>query len=152
MGIACPPGRNSGDGKGKGKGNVGRIAICAETDFPTGETLETTQGRIVSGFPRIINLQWSLSLVDITSPFHTEATVFFVATVSAIAADNAVQAGFDRGHRVTGFNQNPHLEHVAGFSIVAGGLKARCNDDPQGVLMKEKAVQREPPTINSAKQ
>ena len=143
---------HAGDGKRKGQGDVHRIAVGSKANFATGETLEGSQAGIVSRLPRIPDLKRSLPLIDVTGAFHTVTAVFFVATVSAIAADNAVQAGFDRGHRVTGFNQNPHLEHVAGFSIVAGGLKARCNDDPQGVLMKEKAVQREPPTINSAKQ
>lgn len=90
MGVARVTRSDTRDCKGKGQRDVHGIAICAETDFPTGETLETTQGRIVSGFPRIINLQWSLPLIHVTSPFHSVFSVNFMTAVSAISADQAV--------------------------------------------------------------
>ena len=148
MGIACPPGRNSGDGKRKGQRDVHRITVCAETHLAAREAVHVLKGGIIARLPCSPDTERSLANVDIAG---TIASVS-IAAMDAVSTDEAIQARFDRFHGVTGFNQNPHLEHVAGFSIVAGGLKARCNDDPQGVLMKEKAVQREPPTINSAKQ
>lgn len=86
-----------------------RITVCAETDFATSETLEGSERRIVSGLPRIINLQRSLPLIHVTSALNAMTPVKFVATVPAIAADKAIQAGFDRGHRIFRFAENPYL-------------------------------------------
>jgi hypothetical protein len=41
------------------------VAVCAETDFPSGESLETTQGRIIAGFPCFPNPLGSLAYVDV---------------------------------------------------------------------------------------
>ena len=152
VGITCPPRRNSGDGKRKGQGDPCRVTVGSETDASASETLETTQGGIVSRLPRIPDLKRSLPLIDVTGAFHTVTAVFFVATVSAIAADNAIQAGFNRGHRIFRFAQNPDLDHVAGFPVVARGFKAGGDHDTGVILMKEKAVQRAPPTRSSATQ
>jgi hypothetical protein len=73
-------------------------------------------------------------------------SVFFVATVSAIAADDAIQAGSNCGDGVHGFDKDPHLDHIPGLSIVGGFIEAGGNDDPLGVFMDDVAVaHREPP-------
>ena len=128
------------------------ITICAEANTAASETFEGSERRIVAGFPRFINLQRSLTLIHVTRAFHTEAPVNFVATVSAIAADETVKSGFNRGHGIFRFAENPHLEHVTRFPVFGGIGKARGDDDAMGVLMKNKAVQREPPTRSSATQ
>ena len=91
-------------------------------------------------------------MIDVTSPFHSVFSVNLMTTVAAIAADNAIKSGSDRGDRIFRFAENPHLDHVSGFSIVGRGGEAGGDDNPQGVLVKNESVQREPPTINSAKQ
>ena len=131
---------------------MSRIAIGPETDFPTNETFETTQGRIVARLPRIPDLKRRLSLIHVASPFHSVFSVNLMTTVSAIAADNAVKTGLDGGHRVFRFAEDPHLEHVAGFPVVGCMGEARGDGHPGVILMEDESVQREPPTINSAKQ
>ena len=100
--------------------------------------------------PRIPNLKRRLPLIDVTRAVNSVTSVYLMTTVDAVAADEAIKSGFNRGHRILGFDQNPNLNHVAGFSIVARGFKAGGDDDPLGVLVKEKAVQSTPPTRNSA--
>ena len=75
-----------------------------------------------------------------------------MATVSAITADNAVKSGANRGNRVFSFAENPHLDHVARFPIVRRVGKARGDDHAVLIFVDNKAVQRTPPTMNSAKQ
>ena len=140
------------DRERKGKGKVGGVTVGTEANFAARETLEGSQGGIVSRLPRIPDLKRSLPLIDVTGAFHTVTAVFFVATVSAIAADNAIQAGFNRGHRIFRFAQNPDLDHVAGFPVVARGFKAGGDHDTDVILVENESVQREPPTINSATQ
>lgn len=152
MGVACPPARNTRNGERKGKGDVRGVTVGSEADLAASETLEGSQGWIVARLPRIINLQRSLSLIHVTRALHSEAAVFFVATVSAVSADKAVKSGFDRGHGIFRFAENPDLDHVAGFPVVARCGEPGGDDHPLGVFMKEKAVQREPPTRNSATQ
>ena len=153
MGVARVTRSHARDCKGKGQGNVHRIAVCAEADFATSETLEGSERRIVSGLPRIPDLKRSLPLIDVTSPFHSVTPVNLMTTVAAIAADEAIQAGSDCGHRVFRFDEYPNLDHVSGFPIVAGGFEAGGDDHPLGVFVDNVAVaHREPPTINSAKQ
>ena len=152
MGIARVATGNARDGKRKGQGNPCWIAVCAEAHFATGETLETTQGGIVTGLPRIPNLQRGLPLIHVTRAVNPVPPVYFVATMSAVSTDNAVKAGFDGFHGIFRFAENPHLEHVARFPVVRGMGKAGGDDHTGMILMKEKSVQREPPTINSAKQ
>jgi hypothetical protein len=140
MGVACPPRRNARDGKGKAKRKMSRITVRAETDFPSGESLETTQQRVVARFPSPPNTLRSVPGVDVASPFHTVFTVNFMTPMHAIAAYNPVQAGLNRGHGVFRFAENPHLYHVSGFPIVGGGFKAGGDDNPQGVLVEDVAV------------
>ena len=85
------------------------VTVCAEANFAASETLEGTEWGIVARLPRIPDLKRSLSFIDVTRALHTKAAVNFVATVSAISADNAIQAGFDRGHGIFSFAENPHL-------------------------------------------
>lgn len=101
--------RNASDRERKGQRNVHSITVCAETDFATSETLEGSERRIVSGLPRIINLQRSLPLIHVTSALNAMTPVFFVATVAAVSADQAIQAGSDCGHGVFGFAEDPYL-------------------------------------------
>lgn len=94
------------------------ITIGSEANTSASETLETTQGGIIARLPRFINLQRSLTLIHVTRAFNSVFSVNFVATVSAVAADQAVKSGTYRGHGVTDFDQDPHLDHVAGFPVV----------------------------------
>jgi hypothetical protein len=59
------------------------VAVCAETDFPSGESLETTQGRIIAGFPCFPNTLWSLAGVHIAGTFHPVTTVNLVTAMDA---------------------------------------------------------------------
>ena len=152
MAIARPTRSDTRDGKGKAKGDPSGITIGSEADFAASETLETTQRRIIARPPRIPNLKRSLALIDVTCPFHSVTPVFFMTTVATIAADNAVKSGANRGNRVFSFAQNPNLDHVSGFPVVGRGGEAGCDDHPLGVFVEDEAVQREPPTINSATQ
>ena len=148
MAIARPTRSDTRDGKGKAKGDPSGITIGSEADFAASETLETTQRRIIARPPRIPNLKRSLALIDVTCPFHSVTPVFFMTTVATIAADNAVKSGSDGGHRVFRFAQDPHLDHVAGFPIVARGGEAGGDGHPLGVFVEEKAIaHRSPPLI-----
>ena len=93
-----------------------------------------------------------LAFVDVASPLHSKATVNLMTTVPAVAADDAVKSGFDGCDGIFSFAQNPNLEHVTGFPVVARGFKAGGDHDTGVILMKEKAVQRAPPTRSSATQ
>jgi len=48
-------------------------------------------------------------------------TVNFMTPMHAIAANNPIKSGSNRGHGIFRFAENPHLDHVAGFPIVRGG-------------------------------
>jgi hypothetical protein len=68
--------------------------------------------------------------------------------VDAIAANETIETRFDCGNRINGFDQNPDLNHVAGFPIVAGGGEAGGDDHTGLILVDYKAVaHREPPLI-----
>jgi hypothetical protein len=122
------------------------VTVCAEANFPSGETLETTQQRVVSGFPWLPDLQRSLTGIYVACPFHTVFTVNFMTPMDAIAADQTIKARTDRFGRGNGFDQNPHLDHVARFPVVGGGFETSGDDHAQGVFMKDKSVaHREPP-------
>ena len=153
MGVTCPPGRNTRDRERKGQGDVRGVAVGSEADFPTNETLETTQGGIVARLPRIPDLKRSLSLIHVTRALNPESPVNFMATVPTVSTDNAIQAGSDGGDGIFRFAENPHLDHVARFPIVRRGFETRGDYYAVLIFMKEKAIaHREPPTINSAKQ
>jgi hypothetical protein len=71
----------------------------------------------------------------------------------AIAANNPIQAGSNRGHGVFRFAENPDLDHVAGFPVIAGGGKPGGDHDSVVILVENESVaHREPPTSNCAKQ
>ena len=93
-----------------------------------------------------------MALIDVTCPFHTEATVNLMTTVAAIAANDAIKSGFNRGHGIFRFAQNPDLDHIARFTVVAGGFEARGDDYAGVILVDNEAVQRTPPTRSSATQ
>jgi hypothetical protein len=64
--------------------------------------------------------------------------------VDAIAANETIETRADCFHGINGFDQDPHLDHVAGFPVVAGGGEAGCDYDTGGVFVENEAVQREP--------
>jgi hypothetical protein len=79
--------------------------------------------------------------------------VNLMTPMHAIAANNPVQAGSNRGNRIFRFAENPHLDHVSGFPVIGGGGEAGRDDHTVGVLVENEAVAHsEPPTINCAKQ
>jgi hypothetical protein len=80
-------GSDARDRERKAKRKMSRITVRAETDFPSGETLETTQQRVVSGPPSAPDSLWGLPGVDVASALHTEATVFFVAAMDTGSTD-----------------------------------------------------------------
>lgn len=129
------------------------VSVGSEADFAASETLEGTERGVVSGFPRFINLQRSLSFVDVASPIHTKAAVNFMTTMSAVSTDNAVKSGTYRGHGIFRFAEYPHLDHVTGLSVVRSFGKARGDDHAVLIFMKEESIaHRAPPTRNSATQ
>jgi hypothetical protein len=121
------------------------IAVCAEANFPTSETLETTQGGIIARLPCPVNTLRSLAGVDIASSFHPVPTVFFVPAVDTRSADEAVKSRPDRFRGGNGFNQDPHLDHVTGFTVIGGVIEAGGNDHAVRVLVEKETVHREPP-------
>ena len=121
MRIACVTARNTRDRQRKGQRDMRGVAVGSETDFPTNETFETTQGGIVSGFPRIPDLKRGLSLVHIACPLNPVTPVNFMTTMATVSTDEAVKSGSDCGDRIFRFAENPHLEHVTGFPVVARG-------------------------------
>lgn len=148
VGVASVTTGNAGDRKRKGQGDVSGIAIGSETDFAAREAIHPLQGRVSARFPRFPDSKRGLPFIHVARAFHAEATVFFVATVSAIAANDAVQAGTDCGNGILRFAENPDLNHVAGFPVVGGGSKARRNDHTSMILVENEAVDhREPFSI-----
>tara|TARA_R110000868_G_scaffold364302_1_gene627156 strand:+ start:159 stop:422 length:264 start_codon:yes stop_codon:yes gene_type:complete len=87
MSIAGVARSDARDCERKGKGDVHGVSVSAEADTSTGETLETTQGRIVAGLPRIPYLKRGLALIYVTRALNPVPAVFFVATVPTVAAD-----------------------------------------------------------------
>jgi hypothetical protein len=84
-------------------------------------------------------------LINVARPFNAVLSVFFVAAMAAIAANDSVKSGSDRGHGVLRFAENPDLDHVARFPVVGGFGEASGDHDPVVILVKYEAVQREPP-------
>ena len=128
------------------------IAVGSESDFAACEAVHVLERGIIARFPSLPNAKRSLSFVDVTGAFNAMFSVNFVATVDAVAANQTIQARSDCGHGIFRFAEYPNLEHVTGFPVFRGGFEARGDDDADGVFMKEKAVQRTPPTRNSATQ
>ena len=128
-----------------------RIAIGTESNTSASEAVHVLEGGIIARFPRIPDLKRRLPLIDVTRAVNSVTPVNLMTTVATVSADQTIQAGFNRGDGILGFNEYPHLEHVSGFSIVAGGFETGRDDDSFGVLVKDKAVtHRTPPTMNSA--
>ena len=128
------------------------ISVCSEANFAARKAVHVLERGIIARFPSLPNAKRSLSFVDVTGAFNAMFSVNFVATVDAVAANQTIQAGSDCFHRIHGFAQNPDLDHVSGFPIVGSFGEARGDNHTHGVFMKEKAVQRTPPTRNSATQ
>jgi hypothetical protein len=126
---------------------VGGIAIGTEADFPTGKTLEGTERRVVSGFPRIPNLQWGLALIHVARALNPEHPVNFVATMSAVAADDSIKSGFNGCDGVLRFAEDPYLNHIAGFPVVRSFGESRGDYDTDGIFVENEAVQLAPPWI-----
>lgn len=152
MGITGVARSHAGDGKRKGQWDVHRVTVGAETDFAARKAVHKLKCGISARFPSFPDSQRRLSFINVTRPFHTVFSVFFVATVSAITADNAVKSGANRGNRVFSFAENPDLDHVAGFPIVGSFGEAGGDHDTDVILVENKAVQRTPPTRSSATQ
>ena len=147
MGVTCPTTRNAGDGQGKGKGKPCRVPIGSEPYPLPRENGNGGKGQIRARFPRFPNTERSVIRDDITRT-GSPAPVAPVATVSA---DESVQTGFDRFNGVAGFDQNPDLDHVPGFTVVGRGRESRRDDDPMGVFVQDKSVHRTPPRIASTR-
>ena len=148
MSVTGPPRGNPGDGKRKGQGNPCGIAVCAEADFAARKAVHELQHRISARFPCPPDAQWGLASVDVTRTIGSGS----IATVDAVAANQTIQALFDGFHRIHGFAQNPDLNHVTGFPVVARVSETRGDDDTVGVFVENKAVHSTPPTLNSATQ
>ena len=87
MAVARVTGSDAGDRERKAKGNVGGVTICAETDFAASESFKGSQGIISARFPRPPDSLGSLASVDVTCPFHTEATVNLMTPMHAVSTD-----------------------------------------------------------------
>lgn len=131
---------------------MGGVTIGSEADFPTNETLERAQGCIVARFPSFPNSLRSLPGVDVAGTFHTEATVFFVPAMHAIAAYQTVQARPNRFGGGNGFDEYPNLNHVARLPVVGRGGEARCNDHAIEIFMEKESVHWAPPIQRDSSQ
>lgn len=129
MGVSRVTGGDARDGQRKGKRHMGRIAICSESDFPSCEAIHPLQGWVAARTPSLPNAKRGLMLIKVARPFNAVLSVFFVAAMAAIAADDSVKAGSNRGNGIFGFAENPNLNHVAGFAVVGGFIESGCNDD-----------------------
>jgi hypothetical protein len=65
--------------------------------------------------------------------------------MSAIAADNAIQAGFNGCDGIFRFAENPDLDHISGFPVAGWIIKTRRDYDTDGIFVENKAVHRAPP-------
>ena len=148
MCIAGVTGSHTSDRERKGKRDVDWITIGSEAHLAASESLETTQQGVVARPPCPPDSLWSLTNIYVATPIPTVT----VATVDAVAADKPIQAGSNGGHGIFRFAENPDLDHITGFPVIARGGEARGDGHPGGVFVENVAVQREPPTINSAKQ
>ncbi len=148
MGVTRVTGGDACNCKRKRYGEMSRVPVCAETDFPTYEAIHELQGGVSARFPSFPDAKRGLSFINVTRPFHPVFSVNLVATVSAITADDAVKSGSNRGDGVNGFAEDPHLDHVTGFSIVGGFGKARRDYDTVLIFVEDKSIaHREPPLI-----
>jgi hypothetical protein len=127
---------------------MSRVTVGAEADFATNERLEGAQGRVVARTPSFPNTLWSLASVDVA----TAPAAVPVAPMDAVTANQTIQARPNRFRGGNGFNQDPNLNHVTGFPVVRRGFKAGGDDNAGMILVKEEAVQREPPMMSSATQ
>ena len=124
------------------------VTVCAEANFAARKAVHELQHRVSARLPSPPDAQRSLANIDVTRAIATVP----IATVDARSTDEAIQAGSDCFHGVTGFNQDPHLEHVSGFAVVGSFGEAGGDNHAHGVFVDNEAVQRTPPTRNSATQ
>lgn len=149
MSVASVTRSDTRDGKGEAQRDMGGVPVRSEADFASNEALETTQQGVSARFPCPPDSQRSLSGIDVACPLNPVFSVFFVSTVAAIAADDAIKSGSDCFHGVHGFDQDPNLDHVSGLSIVRRSFEARRDDDPLGVFVDDITVaHREPPRVS----
>jgi len=127
---------------------MSRITVCAESDFPSGESFKGTQGRVSARLPSPPDAQGGLANIDVAGTIGPVT----VATVDTVTANQTIKARADCFGRGNRFNEYPHLDHIAGFPVVGGVIEAGGDDDPQGVLVEDETIHREPPTKNSATQ
>ena len=88
------------DRERKGKGKVGGVTVGTEANFAACKSVHELKHRISARLPSPPDAQRSLANIDVT---RTIATVT-VAPMDARSTDEAIQAGSDRFHGVTGFN------------------------------------------------
>ena len=81
------------------------VAVGAEADTAACETVHVLERGVSARFPSPVNPKGSLARVDVTRAIGSGS----VATMPTVAADKAVKAGFNRGHGVFRFAQNPDL-------------------------------------------
>lgn len=135
------------DREGEGKGDPSWIAICAETDTSASEQGKERKGGIFTRTPRPPDSQWRLPFIHVARAFNAVFSVFFVAPMDAIAADQTIRTGANRFHGIHGFDQNPYLNHVASLPIVAGFIESSGDDHTVLVFVENKAVaHRTPPS------
>ena len=124
------------------------IAVGTETNTAARKSVHELQHRVSARFPCSPDSKGRLANIDVTRTIATGS----IATVDAGTTDQTIQAGSDCFHGVAGFDEYPHLDHVTRLSIVGGFGEARGDDHPLGVFVENEAVQRTPPTRNSATQ
>lgn len=144
--IACPTTRNAGDRKGKGKGHMRGVPIGSEADTSARENRDGGQWKVRARFPCFPNPKGSVVRDDIAGSASARA----ITTVSAIAANQAIQARRDSFDGIHGTDKDPDLNHVSGLAVFAGGFEARRDDHAVAVFVEDKSVHRTPPfkTVN----
>lgn len=128
---------------------MGGVAICAEANTSASEQGKERKGGIFTRFPSFPNAQRRLPFIHVARAFYTVFSVNLMTPVSAIAANDAVQAGTDCGNGIFRFAKDPNLDHVARFPVVGGFGEACCDDNPLGVLVENESVAHREPPIDS---
>jgi hypothetical protein len=90
------------------------VTIGSESDFAAGENVHELEGRVSARFPCSPDAKGSLASVDVARTGASGS----IATVDARSTDETIKALFDCFHGINGFDQNPDLNHVAGFPVV----------------------------------
>ena len=100
MGVTGVAACDSGNCERKGKGYVHRITVGTEANTAACKSVHELKCGIFARFPSSPDTERSLANIDVTRAIAAVT----VATVDARSTDEAIQALFDGGHRVTGFN------------------------------------------------